>query len=294
MPNDSPDWSTSVTAPQKQLGTFQAPPNGTTARTFNIDSGVHSIGILLNSFANVNGVTVTGGVTGIAYAVNLSQSAAFGTLLFVPVLSIWDTSVTVGVIMGVGAQTATVFVAQILDPELVAVFQTAPLQVQATILNQPITADVTDRAGRLLGIVNIKDSVAGQILADNSNLRATLAFANPAPWQAATSMNSINASLSNAQNSVIVAAVANQTVYLHWLFLRCSITPAQGLQVALQDTNNNEMARSVFQSTTQDIVWNGGMGGNKQPAFGAGVRIANITGGGGAVAFGGYVAYSQQ
>lgn len=264
MPNDQPDWTTAAAAPQKQLGTFNAPPNATTSRNFAIDPGTHCVGILLNSLTNVNQLQVTGVTTGIVYANNLIGTTGFGTLYFVPVLSIWDTSVNVAVTMGIGAQTATLFVAEILDPEIVAIYQSAALQVQATVLGQPLSIRLQDWTGVGLGPSIIVDSAGFHDVAVQQPV--------PALWQAATGAANIGSLgvLNAGATQVIVAGVAGQVLRLFGV----SLGPDAGVgtTVAVEDTAGNQLAEVSMNSGLPNFHWMAGV----PLVSGRGVQIHNI------------------
>ena len=217
MPNDLRDWTSAAGAPQRGLATFTAPPNATTPNTVTISRGTHSIAVVLNSLTNVNSISVTGVQTGVVYAANLINLTAFGTLFFVPVLSDFDNQITVAVTMGIGAQTATVRVAEILDPEIVAIFQSNTLVVQGTGISASVNTDPIDRAGRLLGITDVSDRAARLLGQADVTDRNTRILGNlgtvPPPWQSPRDWRSVSTAVNGAVT--LVAAVAGQNI---WVF----------------------------------------------------------------------------
>ena len=288
MPNDLRDWTSAAGAPQRGLATFSAPPNATTPQTVTISRGTHSVAVLLNSLTNVNVISVTGVTTGVVYAANLINLTAFGTLFFVPVLSDFDNQITVAVTMGIGAQTATVRVAEILDPEIVAIFQSNTLVVQGTGISASVNTDPIDRAGRLLGITDVSDRFARAVgrvgirdgtgggadaLVDGSNALRVQEGANPPLWQAprarAESQTNVNG------NTTVVASVAGQNIFVFsW---ELSLDGSQnGALAFLQDGAGNHFAELSLNGAANAmgslVGWAGGL-----PMGVAGSVILNAT-----------------
>lgn len=232
MPKDSPDWTRTTSQPSRPLATFTAPPNATTTRTVTLQPGCFCIGILLNSLSNVTAVTVTGNVTGIAYSVNVTAGTGFGTLYFVPVLSAYDTSVVVGVQMGLGGQTATVYVAEILSPEIVAIYQSGLLSV-----------DVSSSFSRVVGKVEITDGTGTPIVdiatGGSGAHRLAVYQPDPLPWQAPRAFADLGRNAAGTVN--MVAQSGTQHIYVFGWSL--SMDGAQGGTLAfLQDQSGNHFA----------------------------------------------------
>lgn len=237
---DAQDWTgTANTAqPQRQLGTFQAPPNAVTTKTYAVDLGTHSIGILLDGIVNVTSVQVSGHVTGVVYVSNLVSSTGFGTLYFVPVLSSWDTSIDISVTMGLGAQTRTLWVSEILDPEIVGVFQQQP--VDTAVVSTGGAAIITDANGTSI------------------SLGVSEHFANAAPWQAAASTVEVAVALALGAASTVITAVGGQRAYMHSVSIAFDATSA-GNDLQIRDgvggTSRGRISASSVSPPSQD--WKG-------------------------------------
>lgn len=157
MPNDTPDWSTTVYQLDTNLsGSPVAYVTGTVTHTFTVPTGIHLLSITLPNNGNVTQLSVTGGTTSARYLSIVPQLASTTTTYYVFVPYLVDPTVVVSItatgtgsayVNGVSAPIAVAELPQNPAPWQAPTYPANPISfdnpgvgASATILNAPGSA----------------------------------------------------------------------------------------------------------------------------------------------------------
>lgn len=158
MPNDQPDWTTSVSRLQYQLtGSPWNYPTGTTLKNFPVLPGTAVIGILLPQFGLVSSLIVKGHVSGVFYLDVNPQVLQYPDVFYITVHSAVDTSIDVTITTTAGF---TVYISSIPDPVASNVVFGQPAPWQAP--NQPPLSVLVTNPGSGNSVVIIPNPLVGQ------------------------------------------------------------------------------------------------------------------------------------
>lgn len=240
MPNDQPDWVSPTAQVQREIGSLTPAASATLTQSFPVPTECQALGFLVdlkNGIFIPTNLTVQGDQTGVFYF----NTATPTGIVNLEHRALADTSVT----MSVTSPAAGAAKVRLLA------FTAHPIVSVRNVSNTPLTVDVTDRAGRilgdivdratrLLGLARIQTSDGVSLLQGGESvnaLRVTHFNSTPAPWQAPSSIALIDIPAGLAVNGTqtIVAAVVNQTVRLHGYHLETDAASSVGI-ASLEDT----------------------------------------------------------
>lgn len=196
-----------TTAVRRKLGNISTGPNTTSpASTFQLFAETRSIAIQAVTPGNLSNVNITGSQSGNVYY-NTTPS---GTLMeFVFIDFAVDTSILVTISAGVGGTSPSVtFWSDTADDFVKAWIQGSSNNQTVTVSGIP-TVDVTDRAARLLGVIN---SITNAVDVSDRAARVlgiVQEGASPPLWQAPRAFTYQE---TNVNGTVIVPAVGGQTI----------------------------------------------------------------------------------
>lgn len=193
VPNDFPDWAR-ANLTRQILGTISVGPNTTSpVNNFPLQIGTLAVAFQANTQpAPPNNVTITGHTTGNVYF-NGSPGSLFTSRFIDPKI---DPSIDVTITSPLALGSFVTFMAvQVAENVFVRNSAGEPIPVQTGTGGTISTVDVTDRAARLLGIVQ--------------------EGASPPIWQSPNKQpQSFAFALAAGATSVVIAAVGGQTVRL--------------------------------------------------------------------------------